>query len=72
MVDTVYLDFSKAFDKIFYEILKYKIEKQPWFVCLSRLSAGLSTERSPVRFPVRVHAWVAGQVPCCVFERGYQ
>ena len=27
------------------------------------LSADLRTERSPVHFPVREHAWVAGQVP---------
>lgn len=27
MVDIVYLDFSKAFDEIFHEIPKYKIEK---------------------------------------------
>ena len=30
---------------------------------LSGLSAGLLTERSPVRFPVRAHAWVVGLVP---------
>ena len=34
----------------------------PWLVWLSRLSAGLRTKRSPVLFPVRAHAWVAGQV----------
>ena len=27
------------------------------------MSAGLRTKGSPVRFPVRAHAWVAGQVP---------
>ena len=31
-------------------------------VWLSRLSAGLQTKRLPVRFPVRLLAWVAGQV----------
>ena len=36
---------------------------QPWLVCLSGLSAGLQTKRSPVRFPIRAHAWVVGQVP---------
>ena len=42
----------------------FKILKiQPWLVCLSGLNTSLLTERSPVRFPVRVHAWVAGQVP---------
>ena len=35
----------------------------PWQVRLSGLSAGLQTERSLVPFPVRPHAWVAGQVP---------
>ena len=24
-----------------------------------------ANQRSPDRFPVRAHAWVAGQVPCC-------
>ena len=28
----------------------------PWLVLLSGLSAGLHTERSPVRFPVRAHS----------------
>ena len=36
---------------------------QPWLVWLSGLSAGLQTKGLPVRFPVRAHAWVAGQVP---------
>ena len=35
----------------------------PWLVQLSGLSAGLQTKGSPVGFPVRAHAWVAGQVP---------
>ena len=35
----------------------------PWLVWLSGLSASLGTKRSPVQFPVRAHAWVAGQVP---------
>ena len=30
---------------------------------LSGLSAGLRTKQWQVRFPVRAHAWVAGQVP---------
>ena len=30
---------------------------------LSGLSAGLQTKGSWVRFPVRAHAWVVGQVP---------
>ena len=40
---------------------KYYIK--PWLVWLSGLSAGLQTQGSPVGFPVRAHAWVAGQVP---------
>ena len=39
----------------------------PWLVWLSGLSAGLRSQGSPVRFPVRTHAWVAGQVP----SKGY-
>ena len=35
----------------------------PWLVWLRGLSASLRTERLPVRFPVRAHAWVVGQVP---------
>ena len=27
------------------------------------IESGLRTKGSPVRFPVRAHAWVAGQVP---------
>ena len=32
-------------------------------VWLSGLSASLQTKVLPVRFPVRAHDWVAGQVP---------
>ena len=35
----------------------------PWLVWLSGLSAGLGTKGLTARFPVRAHAWVAGQVP---------
>ena len=35
----------------------------PQLMWLSGLSATLQTKGSPVRFPVRAHAWVAGQVP---------
>ena len=34
-----------------------------WLVWLSGLSTDSWTKGSPVRFPVRAHAWVAGQVP---------
>ena len=36
----------------------------PWLVWLSWLSATLWTKGSPVQFPARAHAWVAGQIPC--------
>ena len=36
---------------------------EPWLVWFSGLSASLWTKRSQVRFPVRAHAWVVGQVP---------
>ena len=35
----------------------------PWLVWLSGLSGGLRTKGSLIWFPVRAHAWVAGQVP---------
>ena len=35
----------------------------PWPYWLSGLSAGLWTEKSPVRFLVRSHPWIAGFVP---------
>ena len=37
---------------------------------LSGLSAGLWTKGQPVQFPVRAHAWVAGQVPSRGQARG--
>ena len=40
-----------------------KAQKQPWLVWLSGLRPGMWTERLPVQFQVRAHAWVAGQVP---------
>ena len=42
----------------------------PWLVWLSELSTGLQTKGSPVWFPVRAHAWVAGQVPSRGRSRG--
>ena len=33
-----------------------------WLLWLSGLSTGLQTKELPVQFPVRAHAWVAGQV----------
>ena len=46
-----------------------KYQHMLWVVWLSGLSADLQTERSPVRFPVRTHAWVAGQVPSWEYVR---
>ena len=43
------------------EILKRR--ERPWLVWLSGLSSGLQAKRLPVRFPVRVHAWVAARSP---------
>ena len=44
-------------------IKKIKNEKWLWLVWLRGLSAGLRTKGSPVPFPVRAYAWVAGQIP---------
>ena len=46
-----------------------KLREQPQLVWLSGLSAGLWTRGSPIQFPVRAHAWVAGQVPSRVSKR---
>ena len=35
----------------------------PWLVWVNGLSTCLQTEGLPVQFPVRVYAWVVGQVP---------
>ena len=43
---------------------------KPWLVWLSGLSASLQTKGSQVRFPVRAHAWVVGQVPSSRHMRG--
>ena len=40
-----------------------RVSYQPWPVWLSGLIAGLWTKGSLVRFPVRAHTWVVGQVP---------
>ena len=40
-----------------------KKEARPWLVWLNGLSAGLRAKGSPVRFPVRVHAWVVAEFP---------
>ena len=49
---------------------RFKTSLGPWLVWLSGLSAGLQTERSLVRFLVRAHAWVAGQVSRWGIVRG--
>ena len=49
-----------------------KSQNQPWMVWLSRWGVGLQTKGSPVQFPVRAHAWVAGQVPTWGRVRGSQ
>ena len=40
-----------------------KKKKDPWLVRLSGLSTGLQTKGLLVRYPVKAHAWVVGQVP---------
>ena len=47
-----------------------EISKKPWLVCFSGFSAGLWTTGLLVQFPVRVHAWVAGQAPNRGLTRG--
>ena len=47
-----------------------KNNSEPWLVWLSGLSAGMRTKESPVQFPVRTRAWVAGQVPSRERMRG--
>ena len=42
----------------------------PWLVWLSESDVILQTERSLVRFLVRAHAWVEGQVPLWGLARG--
>ena len=44
----------------------------PWLVWLSGLSVGLRTEGLLVRFSVRAHAWVVGQVPSWGRVKGNQ
>ena len=44
----------------------------PQLVWLSGLSTGLQTKGLLVRFPVRAHAWVVGQVPSWEHPRGNQ
>ena len=51
--------FSLQSSAFFITIRKYS----PWLVWLSGLSTGLQTKGLLVQFPVRVHAWVLGQVP---------
>ena len=42
----------------------------PWPVWHIGLSDSLQTKELPVRFPVRAHAWVAGQVPSWGYVSG--
>ena len=63
----LYLSFSihlqTSSEVTFIMTLFKSIPKEPWLVWLNGLSTSLGTKGSPVRFPVREHAWVAGQVP---------
>ena len=49
--------------KVVYLLLDMKKYFLPWLLWLSGLSIHLQTKGSPVRFPVRAHACVSGQVP---------
>ena len=51
-----------------YVLFRYSL--QPWLVWLSGLSASLRTNGLPIRFPVRTHDWVSGQVPSRGCARG--
>ena len=61
----VYIDYFEL------KLLK-KTVYAPCLVWLSGLSANLLTKGSLVQFPVRAHAWVAGQVPSWGCVRGNQ
>ena len=50
--------------------LAFKNKIMYCLVWLSGLSVGLQTKALPVWFPVRAHAWVAGQVPSWGCMRG--
>ena len=52
------------------QVILYRRKTESWLVWLSGLSVGLQTKGSPVRFPVRAHAWVAGLVPSWGHMRG--
>ena len=60
----IFITFSKI------DFFQYEKIILPWLVWLSGLSAGLQTKGSPVWFPVRAHAWVAGWVPSRGHMRG--
>ena len=47
-----------------------KSSLKPWLEWLSGLSTGLQSKGSLVRFPVRAHAWVVGQIPSREHMRG--
>ena len=64
------IDIGKRFGKIPCPDMTYKNTSYTWLVWLSGLSAGLQTKGLPVRFPVRAHAWVVGQVPSRGHMRG--
>ena len=53
-----------------FTVVHLEKDMQPWLVWLSGLSAGLRTKGLAVQFPVRAHAWVAGQVPSRVCVKG--
>ena len=65
------LDQNKEFNKVEgYKINTQKSVILSRLVRLSGLSVGLWAKGSPGQFPVRAHAWVAGQVPSRGHSRG--
>ena len=59
---TVIIFYSSS-SKIDIRLHFLKLQYSPQLVWLSGLSAGLQNKGWPIWFPVRTHAWVAGQVP---------
>ena len=54
---------AQVISPVFNYVLLSRKQILPWLVWLSGLSTGLLTKRSLVWFPLRVQAWVSGQVP---------
>ena len=62
-INQISMSSGEEFLKIRAIVIALSNNIEPWLVWLSGLSAGLQTKQSLVWFPVRAHAWVAGQMP---------